>query len=360
VPTPRISPLAKHGYVDHNRYDTTSILALIEHRWAFAPLSARDAAANDMRNAFDFSQGLGQGDEQVIRIRSRARFLTPPPCSRRSGPRLPSDRLTGALAPTGARATRTTERAGRTHDDGSSQFDHVVVVMQENRSFDHMLGGHRAPMDVRRGCRTPTTPASTHRTYPLAPDFQGCGLPIRSLVRGSADSVRTWPLRRFLRVAQTTYFDWIYSRQDLELLRPAVRDWTIPTGISAASRPDLSIASISTPRDRPAHNTLPSAPARLGSARRAGPDWPLLYHDLPFSASGREVSADRPARVSFYADCAAGPFRRRLRRPGLLQEAGTGATINPHTSARGSELSQRDLRPVTKGPKWTHLLIIQL
>jgi phospholipase C len=59
VPTLVISPLAKHGYVDHNMYDTMSILALIEHRFALEPLAARDAAANDMRNAFDFTQGVG-------------------------------------------------------------------------------------------------------------------------------------------------------------------------------------------------------------------------------------------------------------------------------------------------------------
>ena len=63
VPTLVISPLAKHGYVDHNIYDTSSILALIEHRWDLEPLSTRDAAANDMHDAFDFKQGLGeQGD----------------------------------------------------------------------------------------------------------------------------------------------------------------------------------------------------------------------------------------------------------------------------------------------------------
>src|SRR6202163_176366 len=38
VPTLVISPLAMHGYVDHNVYDTSSILALIEHRWGLAPL----------------------------------------------------------------------------------------------------------------------------------------------------------------------------------------------------------------------------------------------------------------------------------------------------------------------------------
>jgi phospholipase C len=55
VPTLVISPFAHHGHVDHHRYDTTSILALIERRWQLAPLSARDAAADPLRGAFDFS-----------------------------------------------------------------------------------------------------------------------------------------------------------------------------------------------------------------------------------------------------------------------------------------------------------------
>jgi acid phosphatase len=60
VPTLIISPLAKHGFVDHNIYDTSSILALIEHRWGLIPLSTRDAAANDLHDAFDFRQGVGE------------------------------------------------------------------------------------------------------------------------------------------------------------------------------------------------------------------------------------------------------------------------------------------------------------
>jgi phospholipase C len=42
--------------VDHTQYDTTSILKFIETRWNLAPLGTRDAAANDLTNAFDFSQ----------------------------------------------------------------------------------------------------------------------------------------------------------------------------------------------------------------------------------------------------------------------------------------------------------------
>jgi phospholipase C len=52
VPAIVISPLARRGFVDHTYYDTTSILKLIETRWGLAPLGPRDAAANDMRNAF--------------------------------------------------------------------------------------------------------------------------------------------------------------------------------------------------------------------------------------------------------------------------------------------------------------------
>ncbi len=57
VPTIIISPFARKGAIDHTDYDTTSILAFIEHRWHLTPLTSRDAAANDLTAAFDFSQG---------------------------------------------------------------------------------------------------------------------------------------------------------------------------------------------------------------------------------------------------------------------------------------------------------------
>jgi phospholipase C len=52
-----ISPLAKRHYVDHTLYDTTSILATIEHRWNLTPLGTRDANANDLRRAFTMRAG---------------------------------------------------------------------------------------------------------------------------------------------------------------------------------------------------------------------------------------------------------------------------------------------------------------
>ena len=56
VPALLLSPYAKAGFVDHSIYDHTSILRSIENRFGIPPLAARDSAANDLTNAFDFAQ----------------------------------------------------------------------------------------------------------------------------------------------------------------------------------------------------------------------------------------------------------------------------------------------------------------
>ncbi len=56
VPTLILSPYAKPGYISHTRFDFTSPLKLIETKYGLPPLTTRDAAANDMRDCFDFKQ----------------------------------------------------------------------------------------------------------------------------------------------------------------------------------------------------------------------------------------------------------------------------------------------------------------
>jgi len=55
IPAILISPFARRGAVDHTVYDTTSILKMIESRFALEPLGTRDAQANDLLRALDFS-----------------------------------------------------------------------------------------------------------------------------------------------------------------------------------------------------------------------------------------------------------------------------------------------------------------
>jgi phospholipase C len=60
VPTLVISPFARTGHVDHKRYDTTSILALIEQRFGLEPLTSRDAHADPLSGAFQFAERGGE------------------------------------------------------------------------------------------------------------------------------------------------------------------------------------------------------------------------------------------------------------------------------------------------------------
>ena len=56
VPGLVISPYAKQNYVDHKTYSFDSWLRTVEERFGVNPMTARDTKANDMLNAFDFSQ----------------------------------------------------------------------------------------------------------------------------------------------------------------------------------------------------------------------------------------------------------------------------------------------------------------
>jgi hypothetical protein len=87
-----------------------------------------------------------------------------------------------------------------------SGIGHVVVLMMENRSFDHLLGWVPGADGKQAGLSYTDTNGVAHSTWPLAPDFQGCGHPdpdhdyverrVRRLVAGG-------PKRRL--------FNWILS-----------------------------------------------------------------------------------------------------------------------------------------------------
>jgi phospholipase C len=51
-----VSPYARRGFVDDTTLDFTSVLKFIEQNWGLAPLARRDARANSIAGAFDFSR----------------------------------------------------------------------------------------------------------------------------------------------------------------------------------------------------------------------------------------------------------------------------------------------------------------
>jgi len=66
VPALVISPLARRGYIATEVYDHTSVLKMIEWRWGLRPLSARDAAANNLADVLDFSSKNGAAPDYSV------------------------------------------------------------------------------------------------------------------------------------------------------------------------------------------------------------------------------------------------------------------------------------------------------
>ena len=56
VPFLIISPYARAGYISNTQYEFSSVLKFIEERFGLAPLTERDAEANDTTDSFNFSQ----------------------------------------------------------------------------------------------------------------------------------------------------------------------------------------------------------------------------------------------------------------------------------------------------------------
>jgi phospholipase C len=56
----------------------------------------------------------------------------------------------------------------------NAPFDTVVVLMMENRSFDHVLGWMPGANGRQQGLRYLDTSGAVHETWPLAPEWQGC------------------------------------------------------------------------------------------------------------------------------------------------------------------------------------------
>ena len=67
VPMLMISPYAKTGYVDHTEGEFSSVLRFIEDNWGLSQLTERDQQADNLSEAFDFSQAPRQPDPLPLR-----------------------------------------------------------------------------------------------------------------------------------------------------------------------------------------------------------------------------------------------------------------------------------------------------
>ncbi len=79
VPMLIISPYARQGFVDHTRGEFSSVLRFIEDNWGLSRLTHRDRRANDLSEAFDFTQSPRPPDPQPLRTDCKGPVWSPPP-----------------------------------------------------------------------------------------------------------------------------------------------------------------------------------------------------------------------------------------------------------------------------------------
>jgi phospholipase C len=248
------------------------------------------------------------------------------------------------------------------------RFDHVVVVMMENRSFDHLLGWLPGADGRQAGLTYLDAAGAPHATHSLAPDFQGCGRsdPDHSYAGGRVE-LNGGACDGWLRAgANDDYAIGYYNQADLPFLGRAVPHWTT---FSRYFAPILSetypnrIYQHAGQTDRIVNSThlsrLPTIWDRLAEKGRRGR---YYFSDVPFLAlwGPKYVPITRPIS-SFYADAAAGRLPDvAYVDPRFIDEGkGTSRDDHPHADIRNGEaFMNRIYEAVTRSPNWPRTVLI--
>src|ERR1700752_547723 len=110
-----------------------------------------------------------------------------------------------------------------------SGIEHVVVMMMENRSFDHLLGWLPGAEGRQAGPSYTDAAGVSHPTYPLAPDYQGCGHPDPDhSYEGGRIEYNGGACDGWLRAGDNDeYAIGFYAKKDLPFCGAAASHWTV-------------------------------------------------------------------------------------------------------------------------------------
>jgi phospholipase C len=273
-----------------------------------------------------------------------------------------------ALAPSsgiGAEAFAASRALPHPEDSG---IEHIVLVMMENRSFDHFLGWLPGANGRQAGLSYTDSTGAPHATHPLAPDYQGCGHPDPDhSYEGGRVEYDGGACDGWLRAGSNDpYSIGYYTQADLAFLGRAAPNWTTCSQYFAAIMAETypnRIYQHAAQTDR-IHNsttisTLPTIWDRLAAAHLSGR---YYYSDVPMLAlwGSKYIDISRPY-ADFLADCAAGTLPRvSFVDPRFLDEnSGTSGDDHPHADIRTGESFLNEVyAAVTRGPAWRHTVLV--
>jgi len=250
-------------------------------------------------------------------------------------------------------------------DPALSGIEHAIVVMMENRSFDHLLGWLPGADGRQVGLSYRDANGVTHETHALAPDFQGCSYhdPDHSYAGGRVEynngACDGWLL------ANDVFSTGYYGGADLPFFGQAAPQWMTFDryfcpfmGPTYPNRFYQHAAQTDRYSNLSFISTLPTIWDRLETAGIAGR---YYYSDLPFlTLWGTKYRPISETIDAFYADCAAGTLPAVcFVEPSFLDETtGTGGDDHPHNDLRvGEAFLNRVYAAVSGGPGWKHSIL---
>jgi phospholipase C len=250
----------------------------------------------------------------------------------------------------------------------ASGVEHVIVVMMENRSFDHFLGWLPRADGRQRGITYLDATGTPHATHRLSPDFQGCGHadPDHSYEGGRIE-YNNGACDGWLRAGDNDdYSIGYYTKHDLSFFADAAKRWTVCdryfSAIMAATFPNR-IYQHAAQTDRLGNSLelsfLPTIWDRLASA---GLEGRYYFSDVPLLALWglRYLSIARPF-ASFLEDAASGtlPHVAFVEPRFLGEEEGTANDDHPFADVRAGEAFLNLVySAVTTSPAWPKTVLI--
>jgi len=249
-----------------------------------------------------------------------------------------------------------------------SGIEHVIVVMMENRSFDHLLGWLPHADGIQAGLTYNDADGNSHATHALAPDYTGCGHPDPDhSYNGGRIQYDGGKMDGFLRSGRNdVYSIGYYVEKDRPFYSALARNFTVCDryfcSILGPTFPNrLFMHSAQT--DRLSNTlTLATMPTIWDRLAAAGVSGRYYFSNLPFLGlwGTKYLSISRPYQ-QFLLDAASGnlPAVSFLDPRFTTTDDGTGNDDHPHADVRtGDAFLAQTFHAVANGPGWPKTLFV--
>jgi phospholipase C len=251
-------------------------------------------------------------------------------------------------------------------------IDTFVVLMMENRSFDHYLGWMPKADGRQGGLTYKDKDGKSHKTHALAPDFQGCAYadPDHSF-KGGRDELNGGKCDGWLRAGDNDEFSIGYYREkDVPFIPHAAKAFTTYDrffcSILASTFPNREYMHAAQSYGK-VDNSLPEAGFEdqgfpdttiFAALKKKGIDGRYYYIDEPAAALWGAPGVARSNHVEeYYARAAAGTLAPlSFVDPSFANEGGgTSGDEHPHGDIRAGQAYMSDVvHAFMESPQWKH------